>query len=195
MLYFKSQQTTLTHHYHIRPLQVATASADQVDRYPILNSYFIKLTKTTTLRCSIKKAVLKKFAIFTGKRLCWSLFVSFIKKRLQNRCFTLTKFFRTLWKTSELKHGCFWDDFRKWLFGNLFLDGRFQNQPDSVDIFHFLERPCNLRYDSTLQRQQNRSVYFEAESISSLLPKIWQSVSWEIKIANSLDIFKEKIKF
>ena len=29
------------------------------------------------VRCSIKKAVLKNFAIFTGKQLCWSLF--FIK--------------------------------------------------------------------------------------------------------------------
>ena len=26
-------------------------------------------------RCSIKKAVLKNFAIFTGKHLCWSLFL------------------------------------------------------------------------------------------------------------------------
>ena len=27
---------------------------------------------------------------------------------------------------------CFWTDFRKWLFGNFFLDSRFQNHPDSV---------------------------------------------------------------
>ena len=26
------------------------------------------------VRCSIKKAVLENFAIFTGKQLCWSLF-------------------------------------------------------------------------------------------------------------------------
>ena len=44
-----------------------------------------------------KKAVLKNFAIFTWKQLCWSLFLiklqacSFIKKRLQHRCFP--KFF------------------------------------------------------------------------------------------------------
>ena len=47
-------------------------------------------------RCSIKKTFLKNFAIFTGKRLCRSLFFNqnvglqaynFIKKRLQHRCF------------------------------------------------------------------------------------------------------------
>ena len=50
---------------------------------------------------SIKKGVLKNFAIFTGKHLCRSLFLSFkawnfIKKRLQHRCFPLNidKFLR-----------------------------------------------------------------------------------------------------
>ena len=38
-------------------------------------------------RCSAKKGVLKNFANFTGKQLCWNLF---IKKRLQHRYFTLT---------------------------------------------------------------------------------------------------------
>ena len=38
--------------------------------------------------CSIQKAVLKHFAMFTGKYLCWSLFlIKFIKKKLQHRCF------------------------------------------------------------------------------------------------------------
>ena len=43
------------------------------------------------LFCSIKKDVPKKFAIFTGKLLCWSFFLTmlqracnFIKKRLQH---------------------------------------------------------------------------------------------------------------
>ena len=41
-----------------------------------------------------KKAVLKYFAIFTGKHLCWSL--KFIKMRLQHRCFpvNIAKFLR-----------------------------------------------------------------------------------------------------
>ena len=47
-------------------------------------------------RCSIKKAILKHFVIFTGKYLCWGLFFNkvagheacnFIKKRLQHRYF------------------------------------------------------------------------------------------------------------
>ena len=46
-----------------------------------------------------KTAVLKNFAIFTGKHLCWNLFFnnSFIKKRLQHRSFlaNIEKFLRT----------------------------------------------------------------------------------------------------
>ena len=33
-------------------------------------------------RCSMKKAFLKYFAIFTGKRLCWSLLIKFINYKL-----------------------------------------------------------------------------------------------------------------
>ena len=57
-------------------------------------------------RCSIKKTLLKNFATFTEKHLCWILFINknpglqtcnFIKKRLQHRCFldSTAKFFRT----------------------------------------------------------------------------------------------------
>ena len=79
-------------------------------------------------RCSVKKAVLKNFAITTGKYLHWCLFISFIKKTLQHRCFTVTKFLRTPWWTSA--YGSFWIDFRKWLLGTFFLDSRIQIQPD-----------------------------------------------------------------
>ena len=38
----------------------------------------------------MKKVVRKIFAMFAGKRLCWSLFlIDFIKKRLQHRCFAV----------------------------------------------------------------------------------------------------------
>ena len=33
------------------------------------------LYKSTLRRCSVKKGVLKKFANFIGKHLCWSLFL------------------------------------------------------------------------------------------------------------------------
>ena len=56
-------------------------------------------------RCSIKKAILKHFVIFTGKHLCWGLFFNkvagyqasnFIKKRPQQRYFlaNIRKFIR-----------------------------------------------------------------------------------------------------
>ena len=58
--------------------------------------------------CSMEKAFLNNFAIFTGKHLCWSLFsitlhhgfipATFLKKRIQQRCFpvSVAKFLRTL---------------------------------------------------------------------------------------------------
>ena len=37
-------------------------------------SFGVRL-RSSHLRCSIKKAVLNNFAIFTGKHLCWSLYL------------------------------------------------------------------------------------------------------------------------
>ena len=42
-----------------------------------------------------------------------------------------------------------------------------------ADIFHFVEKPYNLRNNSIMQRQANRTVYFGTDSISSLAPKLW----------------------
>ena len=41
------------------------------------------------------------------------------------------------------------------------------------DIFHFLERPYNLRSDYTLERKRDHTVYHGSESLSSLAPKLW----------------------
>ena len=60
------------------------------------------------------------------------------------------------------------------------------------DIFHFVQKPYNLRNYSTVQSRRNCIVYFGTESISSCAPKIWEIVPCEIKNAKSLDIFKEK---
>ena len=46
-----------------------------------------------------------------------------------------------------------------------------------------------------LQRRRNRTVYSGTESISSLAPRIWELIRGDIRNANSLEIFKEKIKF
>ena len=63
-----------------------------------------------------------------------------------------------------------------------------------ADIFHFVEKPYNLRNNSIMQRQANRTVYFGTESISSLAPKLWELITGKIKCAKLLNIFKEKIK-
>ena len=63
------------------------------------------------------------------------------------------------------------------------------------DTFHFIQEPYDLRNDPVLQSWRNRTVYFGTESISSLAPKIWELIPSDIRSANSLGKFKEKIKF
>ena len=56
------------------------------------------MSRSSHQRCSMKNAVLKNFAILTGKHLCWSFFITkFIKNRLQHMCFpvNIAKFLRT----------------------------------------------------------------------------------------------------
>ena len=61
--------------------------------------------------------------------------------------------------------------------------------------FHVIQKPYNSRNNPELKWQKNRTAYFGTESISSLAPKIWESIPSDIRSANSLGIFKEKIKF
>ena len=63
------------------------------------------------------------------------------------------------------------------------------------NIFHFIQKPYNLGGDPELQRRRNRTVYSGTESISSLAPRIWELIRGDIRNANSLEIFKVKIKF
>ena len=63
-----------------------------------------------------------------------------------------------------------------------------------ADIFYFVEKPYNLRNNSVIQRQANRTVYFGTKSISSLTPKLWELIPSKIKNAKLLNIFKEKTK-
>ena len=58
-------------------------------------------------RYSVKINVLNNFTNFTGKHLCWSLFLikkNFIKKRVQHRCFSAR--FGNFLRTSILKNIC-----------------------------------------------------------------------------------------
>ena len=43
--------------------------------FKVVFSKFCKKSRSSHRSCSIKKAVLNNFAIFTGKHLCWSLFL------------------------------------------------------------------------------------------------------------------------
>ena len=63
------------------------------------------------------------------------------------------------------------------------------------DTFYFIQKPYNLKNDPDLQRSRNRRVYLGTESISSLALKVWELIPSDIRSANSLEIFKEKIKF
>ena len=51
-------------------------------------------------------------------------------------------------------------------------------------IFHFVEKPNNLRNNSIIQRQANRTVDFGTESIASLAPKLCELIPSKIKSAN-----------
>ena len=69
-------------------------------RHTMNHRDLLGLFRSSHRRCSIKKGVLKNFANFTGKHLCWSLFLitdlqarNFIKKILL-QCF-LIKLLRT----------------------------------------------------------------------------------------------------
>ena len=61
------------------------------------------------------------------------------------------------------------------------------------DIFHFVERPYNLRSDYTLERKRDHTVYYGSESLSSLAPKLWDLLPNSIKNSASLKEFKTKI--
>ena len=57
-----------------------------------------------------------------------------------------------------------------------------------------ISRPHNFRRNDTLQRRRVNSFRHGTESISFLGPKIWDLVSSDIELSQSLSIFKRKIK-
>ena len=61
------------------------------------------------------------------------------------------------------------------------------------DIFHFVERPYNLRSDYTLERKWDHTIYYGSESLSSLAPKLLDLLPNSIKNSVSLKEFKTKI--
>ena len=93
----------------------------------LLYKYFSTIFRSSHRKCSIKKAILKHFVIFTVKHLCWGLFsnkvasyqaCNFIKKILKHRYFLVN-----IWKfirTHNLKNICkqlhFWKVFSENIF-------------------------------------------------------------------------------
>ena len=56
------------------------------------------------------------------------------------------------------------------------------------DIFHFVERPYNLRSDYTLERKEDHTVYHGSESLSFLAPKLGFSTKLNKKFCTSQGI-------
>ena len=61
------------------------------------------------------------------------------------------------------------------------------------DIFHFVERPYNLRSDYTLERKQDHTFYHGSEFLSSLGPKLLDLLPNSIKNSAFLKKFKTKV--
>ena len=53
------------------------------------------------------------------------------------------------------------------------------------DIFHFVERPYNLKSNYTLERKRNHIVYHGSESLPSLAPKLWDLLSNSINLSRN----------
>ena len=73
---------------------------------------FCKKSRSSFQRCSIKKEVLKIFVIFTGRHLCWSLFLITLqnwrsKKRLQHKCFAVNVNIAKSLRTPTYASDCF----------------------------------------------------------------------------------------
>ena len=62
------------------------------------------------------------------------------------------------------------------------------------DIFVPVSRPYNFHRNDTLQRRRVNSGRHGTKSVSFLGPKIWGLVPYDIKLSQSLSIFKRKIK-
>ena len=91
---------------------------------------------------------------------------------------------------------CFTADFlRLLLFIYLFYKVLHGFSPPILnDIFVPVSRPYNFRRNDTLQRRRVNSVRHGTESVSFLGPKLWDLIPRDIKISQSLSIFKRKIK-
>ena len=83
---------------------------------------------------------------------------------------------------------------RPWLLATETFKSKIGVSPEQMnDIFHFVERPYNLRSGYTLERKRDHAVYHASESLSSLAPKLCYLLLNSIKNSASLKDFKIKI--
>ena len=62
------------------------------------------------------------------------------------------------------------------------------------DVFHFVNKPYDLRNNRILIRKRNRTVFCGTESLSYLAPRIWALISQLLKGETELSQFKTEIK-
>ena len=62
------------------------------------------------------------------------------------------------------------------------------------DIFHFVNKPYDLRNNRILLRKRNRAVFYGTENLSSLARRIWELIPQSLKDETELSQFKTKIK-
>ena len=133
---------------------------DFIDFYLDYTNIFLKLClkyrdfiyRSRRSQMFFKIGVLKNFAIFTGKHLCWSLFLiqlqaqaqacKFIRKRLQHRCFpvNIAKFLKTASFTEHLQ----------WLL--LHLISQFLNEEIFIEPTVFADFPAICQKDTETVR-------------------------------------------
>ena len=78
-----------------------------ISKFSSKEKFFAVYFRSSRSQMFFKIGVLKTFAKFTVKHLCWSLFLikNFTKKRLQHKCFhvNITKFIRTAFFLKHLQ--------------------------------------------------------------------------------------------
>ena len=66
--------------------------------------------------------------------------------------------------------------------------------PMMSSLFEIRENAHNTRYFQVLSNESRRTVNYDLETICYRAPFLWANLPPEYKLANSLNIFKRKIK-
>ena len=109
--------SSINHQEHLFHRTLITSYFRPVNIAKFLRTAFLYTSRSSRLQMFFKIGVLKSFSNFTGKHLCWSLFLkncrlkncSFITKRLQHRCFPVkfANFFKERIFLQNISGDCF----------------------------------------------------------------------------------------